>query len=78
MSSMMLPMLGKVSLISIPFRPQRLNFSGEGMKPVPLVFFPSGCFPKTFTSPGFGSKVSTCEGPPFKKRKITRLARGAK
>src|SRR5438876_5864544 len=78
MSSMMLPIFGSVSLISIPFRPQRLNLRGEGMKPEPLVFFPSGCFPSNFSSSGFGSNVSTCDGPPFMKRKITRLARGAK
>src|SRR5882757_9292394 len=78
MTSMMLPMLGRVSLISIPLRPQRLNFSGEGMKPEPLVFFPSGCFPSNLSSPGLGSNVSTCEGPPFMNRKMTRLARGAK
>src|SRR5439155_27287480 len=32
--------------------------------------------PSYFSSIGFGSKVSTCETPPFMKRKITRFALG--
>jgi hypothetical protein len=51
------------------------------MKPVPRLFLkssPVGCWPAYFSSAGLGSNVSTCEGPPFMKRKITRLALGAK
>ncbi len=35
-------------------------------------------FPAYFCSDGFGSNVSTCEGPPLRKIWITRLALGAK
>ncbi len=36
----------------------------------------SGC-PCRLVSSGLGSNVSTCEGPPFMNRKISRLALGA-
>src|SRR5258708_36652133 len=78
-SSMMPASRGRVSLISMPLCPLRTKLSGDGMKPVPLVFFrssPVGCCPSTFLSAGLGSKVSICEGPPFKKRKMTRWGRG--
>src|SRR4030095_14361300 len=48
---------------------------------VPFVFLkrsPLGCWPSYFISAGFGSNVSTCDGPPFMKRNTTRFARGAK
>src|SRR3989442_16032943 len=38
----------------------------------------SGVWPAYLASAGLGSNVSTCEGPPFIKRKITRLARAGK
>src|SRR5205807_734113 len=65
---------------SIPLLPHRSNRSGDGMNPVPLLFLyksPVGCCPSYFASAGFGSNVSTCDGPPFMNRKITRFARGA-
>src|SRR5262245_27124154 len=37
-----------------------------------------GRWPLYLASAGLGSKVSTCDGPPFMNRKITRLALGAK
>jgi hypothetical protein len=35
-------------------------------------------FPSSSLSFGFGSNKSTCDGPPAMKRKMMRLARGAK
>src|SRR4051812_31925801 len=80
-SSMTRAMCGRVELTSMPLWPYLANVSGEGMKPEPLLFLkrsPVGCWPANFARAGLGSKVSTCEGPPFMKRKITRLARGLK
>src|SRR5262249_34540502 len=37
-----------------------------------------GRSPSCFVSIGLGANVSTCDGPPFMNRKITRFARGAK
>jgi hypothetical protein len=34
--------------------------------------------PAYFASIGLGSNVSTCDGPPFMNRKMTRFARGAR
>ena len=78
---MICPRFGNVSLTSMPLLPHLRNSNGEGMKPVPLVFLyrsPAGCWPSYFLSAGFGSNVSTCDGPPFRKRKMTRFARGVK
>ena len=41
-------------------------------------FAPGKGLPSSRSSSGLGSKVSMCDGPPFMKRKITRLARGAR
>src|SRR5436305_2894075 len=38
----------------------------------------AGVEPWCFVSIGLGSKVSTCDGPPFMNRKMTRFALGAK
>src|ERR1043166_3762783 len=51
------------------------------MNPAPLLFLkrsPPGCSPWCAWRAGLGSKVSTCDGPPFMKRKMMRLARGRK
>src|ERR1700730_16684162 len=81
-SSMHSPSLGKISLTSIPLWPHFLNLNGEANRlPVLRSVFklPEGIgFPSYFVSIGLGSKVSTCEGPPFRKRKITCLARAGK
>ena len=36
---------------------------------------PGSCCPWYLSSIGFGSKLSTCDNPPFMNRKMTRLAR---
>lgn len=80
--------LGNSSLTSIPARPYFANFHGDGKA------FPSGRglpsslfvfsgrtgsrFPAHRTSPGLGSNVSICDGPPDMNRKMIRLARGLK
>ena len=40
-------------------------------------FAPGKGLPSSRSRSGLGSKVSMCDGPPFMKRKMTRLARGA-
>ncbi len=82
MSSMQLPMCGKMSLTSIPDSPHFLNLNGDiSSPPVFRSVFrsaPGGRWPLYFSSAGFGSNVSTWDGPPFIKRWITCFARGAK
>src|SRR6185437_5546920 len=71
---------GNSSLTSIPLLPYLANLNGEGSSlPPPLPrLVPSFVSPLYFASAGLGSNVSTCEGPPFINRKMTRLARGVK
>src|SRR5262245_22615646 len=70
---------GNSSLISIPLRPCLLNLNGDwSSAPVFRSVFrtpPGGICPLRFVNSGFGSKVSTCDGPPFMNRWMTRLAR---
>src|SRR5271165_3358894 len=77
-SSMASPSLGKISLISMPLLPQRRKAKGEANRlPVLRSVFrlPLGIgWPLYFCSIGLGSNVSTCEGPPFRNRKMTCLA----
>src|SRR6185295_17841486 len=72
---------GKSSLTSSPLLPYFLNENGDG-KAVPVlrsVRKLTGIgLPAHFFSKGLGSKLSSCDGPPFMKRWITRLALGAK
>src|SRR5437016_4953241 len=68
----------KSSLTSIPLRPYLLNLKGEG-KAAPVFrsvfkFSVGKSLPAYFSKDGFGSKVSTWDGPPFMKRWMTRLA----
>ena len=78
MSSIIFPTLGNSSLTSMPLLPYFWNLKGEG-KAAP-VFLSVGKLaigsglPAYFLSAGFGSNVSTCEGPPFMKRWITCFA----
>ena len=56
----------------MPLFPYRLNSNGDFSR-LPVfrsVFrFPAGIgWPLYFVSIGFGSKVSTCDGPPFRNR----------
>src|SRR6266853_4024052 len=81
-SSMHSPSLGKISLTSIPLWPYFLNLNGDASR-LPVfrsVFkFPEGIgLPSYFVSIGLGSKVSTCDGPPFRNKKITCFARAGK
>src|SRR3954447_22972805 len=66
----------------MPLSPWRENPNGEPMSdPVsfrPVLSDSGGASPLCLLSNGLGSKVSTCEGPPFMKRKMTRFALGAK
>ena len=71
------------SLIGMPLFPVGRNFHGDASRlprlaKVTRVRGKDGCLPSFFCNNGFGSNRSTCEGPPCMKRKITRLARGAK
>jgi hypothetical protein len=73
--------LAKRSLTSIPDLPYFLNANGDRMA-TPVFrsvrrFIGSG-LPWNRSRAGFGSKVSTCEGPPFMNRWTTCLALGEK
>src|SRR5260370_9626407 len=76
------PSFGKISLISIPLWPHFLTWNGDASRlPVfrSVLRLPEGIgLPLYFVSIGLGSKVSTCEGPPFRNKKITCLARAGK
>src|SRR5438132_13656278 len=81
-SSTQPPTSGKISLTSVPHWPYFWNETGD-LYAVPVrrsvgrLLYGSG-WPWCFVSIGFGSKVSTWDGPPFMKRKMTRFAFGAK
>src|SRR3954453_16324683 len=66
----------------MPLSPRGLAANGEGIiLPLlrrPVMIEAGGAWPAYFSSAGLGSKVSTCDGPPFMNRKITRLARAGK
>src|SRR3569623_994528 len=83
MSSMQRAILGKISLTSIPASPCLANLYGEGislplLRRIVLMRSFGGSCPAYFSRAGFGSNVSTCDGPPFMNRWITALARGGK
>ncbi len=80
-SSMQRPISGNSSLTSMPERPCLWKAKGEPMSLRPLrTRSPTfgGSWPWRWVRAGLGSKVSTCDGPPFMKRKMTRLALGVK
>ena len=63
----------------MPLWPYFLNVNGDFisepvLRSVATVPPGSGC-PWYFSSIGFGSKLSTCDSPPFMNRKMTCLAR---
>jgi hypothetical protein len=73
---------GRSSLTSIPLSPHFWNSNGDGRRP-PVTrsvrrATPSGRWPAFFAIAGLGSSMSRCDGPPAIRRKITRLALGAK
>jgi len=83
-SSATLPMCGKMSVISVPLLPQRLN-SKEPPRALSTVFWSCAIcwpfvndsgkgWPSSFLRTGLLSKSSRWGGPPAMQRKITRLA----
>src|SRR5262245_50218921 len=81
MSSAHSPTCGNSSLTSIPTCPYFLNVNGDRISaPVlrSVAMLPPGIgWPWYLSSIGFGSKLSTCERPPFMNRKMTCLALAA-
>ncbi len=79
MSSAQPPTCGNSSLTSRPLWPYFLNVNGDFIsEPVlrSVATVPPGSgWPWYLSSIGFGSKLSTCDRPPFMNRKITCLAR---
>src|SRR3954447_6248911 len=81
-SSMHSPMFGNKSLTSMPLCPYFLNLNGDGnAAPVlrsVLMYSPGKGLPAYLSRDGLGSKLSTWEGPPLRKKCTTRLAFAAK
>src|SRR3954447_19965114 len=82
MSSACAAVLAKSSLISRPLLPYLENLKGDG-KAAPVLrsvrrYSPGKGWPAYLARAGFGSNVSTWEGPPLRKKWMTRLALGAK
>ena len=81
MSSMRSRTCGNRSLTGVPQVPPGRNFHGEA-RVLPLLLnwvgsaFILNGWPSSRSSRGLGSKVSTCEGPPSMKRKMTLRALG--
>src|SRR5580700_9416978 len=77
-SSMHSATFGKISDTSIPDWPCFLKANGDISKPPVrrsvLTSEEGGRWPLYLVSAGFGSNVSTCDGPPFMNRWITRFA----
>src|SRR5262249_21058640 len=72
---------GKISLTSMPAAPHFWKAKGDFISLPPLRtpgMFSGGSLPSCVVSPGLGSNVSTCDGPPFMNRKMTRFAFGVK
>ena len=79
MSSASAPTCGNSSLTSRPLLPYLLNVNGDFisapvLRSVATLPPGSGC-PWYFSSIGLGSKLSTCDSPPFMNRKMTGFAR---
>src|SRR5882672_11553096 len=78
MSSTHSPIFGNRALTSMPLCPHFLNLNGEGnAAPVlrsVLMYSPGNGLPAYFSSEGLGSKLSTCDGPPLRKKWTTRFA----
>src|ERR1700736_1558340 len=79
MSSMHSAVLANSSLTSMPLWPYFLKANGDP-NPAPVLRsvgrLDGKGLPAYFVSAGLGSNVSTCDGPPFMNRWITRFARG--
>src|SRR5271167_4642701 len=79
MSSTQVEIWGKSSLIAVPHWPYFLKDHGDCRRFPVLVrssfgFSNGSGLPLSVASRGFGSKVSTCDGPPDMKRNIRRFA----
>src|SRR5271169_3955381 len=79
MSSRHVAIWGKSSLIGVPHWPCGLNDHGDCKRFPVLVrssfgFSNGSGLPLSLASRGFGSNVSTCDGPPDMKRKIVAFA----
>ena len=77
MSSTCSAVLANSSLTSIPLWPYFRNWNGEGnAAPVlrSVVRICGAGLPAYFSRAGLGSKVSTCDGPPLRKKWTTRFA----
>ena len=78
MSSAHSPTCGNSSLTSMPHLPYFLNVNGDRISaPVlrSVAMLPPGSgWPWYLSSIGLGSKLSTCESPPFMNRKMTCFA----
>src|SRR5258705_10358293 len=76
------PILGNKSLTSMPLWPYFLNLNGDGnAAPVlrsVLMYSPGKGLPAYLSRDGLGSKLSTWEGPPLRKKCTTRLALAGK
>ena len=71
MSSMCAAVRANSSLTSMPLWPYFLNLNGEGNAPPVLRSVAYDCgsgLPAYFSSIGLGSNVSTCDGPPLRKK----------
>src|SRR5258706_11296648 len=85
-SSMHSPSLEKISVTSMPLCPYFLKPNGDFMRlptctvcPAAAIGWAPGIgWPLYLSSIGLGSKVSTCDGPPLRNRKMTRFTLGAK
>src|SRR5436305_93913 len=81
-SSITDPRWGKTSLTSVPLCPYFSNVNGDRIRLPTLRSWDKGPpgigWPSYFVSVGLGSKLSTCDKPPFMNRKITRFAFGLK
>src|SRR5713226_1055877 len=74
-------MRGKISLIGSPDWPHRLKRNGDIISPPvrrSVLRTLEGVCPLYRARAGLGSNVSTCDGPPFMKTWMMRLARGRK
>src|SRR5688500_4285349 len=82
MSSMQAPTSGYSSLTSMPLAPdlrtEKVEPTSAPTSLVPVAIDAGGLPPWCYVSIGLGSNVSTCDGPPFMNRKMTRLARAGK
>src|SRR6476620_10301926 len=81
MASMCWAVRSNNSLTSMPLWPYFLNLNGDGNAPPVLRSVRNDCgngLPAYFSKAGLGSNVSTCDGPPLRKKCTTRFARPGK